>query len=493
MTETLDIGDPLWIEMVVEDGETARLDYRVVPRGAAFKAALVRGVALHSSVDPDEPHGRLAALAHSSGSLHESAERDHHGLGYLLRAESKELFAESIAVDQLASLEVVQRQSEQAAEDFIGAAGRFEVSPSTDRLDMTMLDAALPDGVVFLARTGESARRRRDRVLALLSARAAKYVGASRAIGDKHWRLTAFPETEMGRQVTLAEPWALEGLSDTAGGCRLRLSLRVATGRAIYAELLKTSKQGDTAGTIKLTDKHRLPREPMTVVFGKETHFMRRMALRFIGDALDDSPQERGDVNIEIVLDLVPDPAVARPARTLPQVSALLLGRLVDPVEAGAGRRLMAVEPAPGDAFEEPALKALADWATPDGTSLRAVMAANAYERPGGAGLQVRWQAGDLVLVSVADGLLPVILGAPRLSRAALSGSEAVDMAMQGACVALGAHAPDAEPDTMLTLEQGGQVSIKAVGVNLAKRVVIKEDLVTITTNTTVQGNLDVE
>lgn len=493
MAKKLEIGDPLWIELVVEDGETMHLDYRVMPTSATFKAGLVRGAALGARVDASEPHGRLAAVARGSGSLHESARRDDNELGYLLRAESKELAAEDVAVEQLAGLEVLQRLSEQAAEDFISAAGRFDVSPSTDRLDATILDAALPDGTVFLARMGESARRRRDRVLALLSARTVKYVGASRTIGDKHWRLTAFPETEPGRQVTLAQPWSLDGLSDTTGGCRLRLALRVTTGPAIYAELLETARQGDAASTIKLTDMHRLPREPMTVVFGEETLFMRRMALRFIGDALGERADEKGDVNLEIVLDLVRDPLALRTVRTPPLASALLLGRLVDPVEAGVGQRLMAVEPAPGDGVEEPALQILTDWATPDGSPLRAVMAAPAYERSDSAGLQVRWKVGDLVLVSVADGLLPVILGAPRLSRAALSEGKAADMAMQGARIVLGAHALNTAPDTILTLEQGGQACLKAAHVELAERVLIKEDQVKITANTTVQGNLDVE
>ena len=452
MAKRLEIGDPdpLWIEMVVEDGETARLDYRVAPGGEEFEKKLVRGVALRARVDPLEPHGRLAALAH------------HGQEGYLLRAESEKLAAEAVAVEQLAGLEVLQRGSDEAAEDFISAAGRFGVWPSSARLEAPMLDAALPDGVVFLAHRGESARRRRDRMLALLSARTTKYVGASRAIGDSDWRLTAFPGTGEGRQVKLAEAWALNGVSDKAGGCRLRLALRVTTGPEIYAELLKT-ESADNA-FVELTNEHRLPREPMTVVFGEETLFMRRMSLRFIGDALDDNPDENGDVNLEIVLDLVPDPLAARAARTPPPVSALLLGSLVEPLKAGAGERLMEVAPAPGDVVEEPALKALADWETPDGMStLRAVMAAPAYERADSAGLQVRWQDGDLVLVSVADGLLPAILGAPRLSRAALSEGEAADMAMQGARV------------------------------GLAERVLVEEDGVTIKTKTKVQGDLDVE
>lgn len=493
MTGTLDIKDLLWIELVVEDGETAHLDYCVLPDSTDFEAALVRGVALRARVDPKEPHGRLTALARDSGGLPESAHPRYHERGYLLRAENKRLTAEAATVEQIAGIEVLQRPSNQAVEDFIGAAGRFEVSPSSDRLDMTILDNALPEGVVFLGRTGESARRRRDRVLALLSAQATKYVGASRAIGDGHWRLTAFPATEESRQLTLGEPWALDGLSDTAGGCRLRLALRVTTGRAIYGEMLETAKHGDKAATIELTDKRRLPREPMTVVFNSEILFVRRMALRFIGDALDESPNKVGDVNLEIVLDLVPDPMAARQGRTPAQVSALLLGKLVDPVEGGASQRLMAVEPAAADEVNELALKALTDWATPDCKPLRAVMAAPAYERPDSAGLQVRWRAGDLVLVSVVDGLMPMILGAPRLSRAALSGNEAADMAMLGARVALGAHALDSAPDAMLTLEQGARAEIKAASVNLAEKVLIGKDQVLVKTATIIKGNLDVE
>lgn len=465
MNKPLYIGEPRWIEMVVEDRRTARLDYCVdFSSDTAREPALSRGVALRGTADPHEPYGRLTGLTRGSGGLPVSAAPIHHELDYLLRAESEKLAKEAVAVEQPAAIKVLQRPSNQPVEDFIGMAGQFEIAASTDRLDVTMLDAALPDGVVFLARTGESARRRRDRVLALLSSRTAKYVGASRAIGDEHWRLTAFPETERSRQVTLPEPWALDGLSDTEGGCRVRLTLRVTRGRNVYAELLRTAKEGETAPAIKLTDNHHLPREPMTVVFGEELLFMRRMALRFFGDALAENPEAEGEVNLDIVLDLVPDPLTASAARIAAQVSALLLAKLVDPVEAGQNSRLMAVEPAPRDDVEEPALKVLADWATPRGMPpLRAVMAAPAYERSDNAGLQVRWQAGDLVLVSVADGMIPAILGAPRLSRGALSENNAADMAIYGARV------------------------------NLAERVLIEDELVELKADTKVHGNLDVK
>jgi len=74
----------------------------------------------------------------------------------------------------------------------------------------------------------------------------------SRAIGDSRWRLTAFPEIEKSRQMMLDEPWVLDGLSDTPGGCRLRLALRVTRGRAIYGEMLDTSRQDDRAAAIEV-------------------------------------------------------------------------------------------------------------------------------------------------------------------------------------------------------------------------------------------------
>lgn len=487
-TEALDIGTPLWLELVIQDDETTQLDYRVLPNSASFDTKLVRGVPLRSSVDPDKPHGLLAAVARGgSGSLRDSAKPEQHGLGYLLRAESKHIAVEARAIEQPARLEVVQRFSNQAVEDFIGAAGKFDVAPSSDRVDVTLLGDALPDGVVFLGLRGDSARRRRERLLALLSTRTEKYIGASRAIGDRHWRLTAFPESKPGRQVRLGNPWALDGLSHWPGGCQLRLRARVTTGRAIYAALLETKEQGDTAATLKLTDELVLPREPMTVVFDKDILFMRRMELRFTGDSLEMSPNQNGDVNLDIVLELVPDPLAARLDRSPPPVSARLLGRLAEPVEPGKGKRLMSVEPAPGDAFEEPALKALTEWATNDGKPLRAVMAAPAYERPGSAGLQIRWKVGDDVLVSVADGLLPEIIGPPRLSRAALTGVDAADMAMQGARVAVRSHGGDATADAVLTLEKGGQANIKASRVDLSERVIIDAIRVLI------KGNVDVE
>lgn len=500
MVTTLDIGDPLWIELVVADGETACVDYRVIPNDRDFEAGLLRGAGLRANIDPEQPLGRLAALVRGDRGLDRYfaalAKSDlggikNGGLGYCLRAEGPHLAAEAAAVDQSAPLEVLQRAEAQAVEDFIARAGSMEISPSTGRLDPAMLDAALPEGVVFLSRAGQSARRRRERLLGLLATRATCYVAASRAIGDAHWRLTAFPQTETDRQLQIGTPWTLDGLADTPGGCRVRLALRVTEGRRIYGELIKTAAQSDTPSTVALTEEHQLPREPMTIVFEGESLFLRRLAVRFFHDALAESPLVRGPVNFEATLDLVPEPMAIR---TLPpQDGALLLGQLVEPIEAGAGQRLMTVKPASRDAVVEPALQALVDWATPGAANLSAVACAPAFERPDGAGLQVRWQAGDLVVISVADGRVPAILGAPRLARPALSDAMAADMALWGGRIGLAAHAPGSEPDTVLTLEQGGRTTIKAAEINLADRVTITQDEVNIAADTKIAGNLDVE
>ncbi|MDP5220376.1 hypothetical protein Q5Y75_24620 [Ruegeria sp. 2205SS24-7] len=500
MVAKVDIGDPLWIEMVVADGETARLDYRVIPNKRGFEAGLLRGTALSSGIDPEEPISRLTALVRGDrgldryfAALTESdlCEVRTDGLGYCLRAEGTHLSAEAAAVEQSAPLEVLQRANSQAVEEFLARAGRLELAPSTGRLDPAMLGAALPEGVVFLSRAGESASRRRKRVLGLLAARSTCYVAASRAIGDAHWRLTAFPQTEPDRQLQIGTPWVLDGFADTPEGCQLSLALRVVDGRRIYSELIKTAAQGNTPSTVALTEKLQLPREPMTIVFEGESLFLRRLTVRFFHDALAEDPPERGAVNFQATLELVPDPLAKR---TLPPLEeALLLGRLVEPIEAGAGQRLMRVEPASRDAVVEPALQALVDWATPDAAKLSAVTCATAFERPDEAGLQVRWKAGDLVLISVADGRVPAILGAPRLARPALSDALAADMALLGGRIELAARAPEAKPDTVLTLEQGGRATLRATEVNIADRVTITQNEVKVTTDTKIAGNLDVE
>jgi len=158
--------------MVVADGETARLDYRVIPNKRDFEAGLLRGTVLRSSVDPEEPIGRLTALVKGDRGLDRSfaalAEGDPGevktgGLGYCLRTEGAQLLTEAATVEQSAPLEVLQRANSQAVEDFIARAGPLELAPSTGRLDPAMLDAALPVGGVFLSRERVSASRRRQR------------------------------------------------------------------------------------------------------------------------------------------------------------------------------------------------------------------------------------------------------------------------------------------------------------------------------------------
>jgi hypothetical protein len=442
------------------DGATGELIYHFTPNGDELEDGLELGAEVASDFVKSAAPWRLAAVQRpdAGAPCREAAVQ-----GYLLKAVSPKIDDEMAPVEQAVPMVVVQRTQNMAVEDFISAAGGFSLSPSIARVDVESLDAALPAGSVFLSRKGESRARRRRRVVSLISAHAPYYVAATRHIGDEHWRLTAFLPRQKDRSVTLEPPWRLNGLPDAdTNGCRAELELSLNNPEELCRQLLKTSFRGDTASVIKLDNGSVLPREPVTAIFHDRLYFVRQVRFKFFVKAELDEATNRTS-NFKASLELVPDPRDVAHVRAPQRDGACLLGQLAEPVEDGDGSRLFAVVPASEDEVKEPQLKALVGWVTLDGEPLRAPLAVGAYERADSAGLRVRWKAGDLVLLSVADGTLPVILGAPRLSRPALKDAEAADMALFGTRVAL------------------------------AEGITVKRGEVVIVVRTTVKGGLDVE
>lgn len=374
--------------------------------------------------------------------------------------------------------------------DRLAAPRRFQ--EVGDRESVEDVDGAIPVGACVASFAGETVAATSARALAAIVAGSNTAMGQARALADTAWRLLTFNRLDDARTdhvYALSDDidWRLDesgpdtGLADCVVLANADIEPQWPALEALF--------NSDSA-MVEIAPGLAVPTLPMSVSWAGESFFAAEVSVFFRspGDNV-----KLAQTNVDIRMKLVREPRPARAgAATAPrQGTLLLLGRVRGKPAPEDAVRLLEVEPAAPEDAEGQELAALVDWRSGDGQPLQVIQPAPGYARRNTSAFYARWTAGDLILVEVTPGSLPIGLGAPRRHVPEFEQAGAAELALRGKGIL---HRTDGESQSALMLHPDGNASIAAPSsLALAEGVTVTPDLVSVARNTRVSGNLDVD
>ncbi|EEF62995.1 hypothetical protein [Pedosphaera parvula] len=273
-------------------------------------------------------------------------------------------------------------------------------------------DGAWPRGACLMLPVGESPCATEQRLIGWLGERLPTLAGvAAEMLNDAsrqdRWRFRFHLPNEKSENLVLplAGSWSLDAREGPEDGCILKQSL----GQLIDADLnLLMGQLLDTQGrNIALPRGASFPKRPISVRLanGGATAFCREIEIKIAN--------ENNQWNCTVRLMLVDDPRAQRPAHA-PLPPRILLAECAQ-VPAKQNERLFGLKPPAAGALKnlEAELTEAANWSMkPADALLKAARVVPGFVRENEVALYTRLRVGDLVLVQIVDGALPVIVGA---------------------------------------------------------------------------------
>jgi hypothetical protein len=306
----------------------------------------------------------------------------------------------------------VQRRSDEGVYEVIARLKlqRDWVKPDGDDAPLDIENQGLPPGCCLVIPPGEDGTNLEQQVATLLGQRVPEFIGVAtgplldgQARGPCRMRFYLPSATDPNHLLSLGSGWqiaALDGRSD------FRIMRRFA---GLDEEAVqKITKQcfDPDCRRIEVEGKPVFPRLPMSISIEGQCYFCREIEFAFEHD----NKSELWDLTV--YLTATDDPWGCRSlSRYVPP--CLILGEIVDsPSKEGA--HLFRVRPPNGHKSDsiEPELRDHMDWQMiPSDAPLIAARAVPGFVRPHEVAFYTRLREGDLVLIRIADGALPIILG----------------------------------------------------------------------------------
>ncbi|MCS3479382.1 hypothetical protein M2212_006228 [Bradyrhizobium elkanii] len=385
-------------------------------------------------------------------------------------------------VDKQRSITVHQRRHGQSLTTLLDqVASPRSFAPIRQGMASADIEAAIPVGGCVVTWSGESSALRSARGVAALAKGSGVVIGAARGMADETWRVVTYNPSDTGEMVLElpADVWWLSSGNDAPDeGFSLFSELSVDAQWELLERLLKSDNP-----TLEAGGGLSIPLLPMTVRHGERASFVSQIVTTF------DLTRVTGRINTRFDLRIVPDPkhqlAITMTAACQP---ILVLGHVAGP---GKHDRLVAIEPVTEGVAAEPT--GLPVWQSGDGQPLEAVQPIPGYVREKQSALYSRWSKGDLVLVSLTEGNIPVLLGAPRKRMDIYETDNGPDVVLHGTRLRHIAESGDAANRTMLELGGDGRVAIAAPAqLDLANGMMVKPATVEIQRDVVVNGKVDV-
>lgn len=387
-------------------------------------------------------------------------------------------------VDKLGSITVHQRRRHQSLTTLLAqvAAPRAHAEVRRGMASADIEGAIVPGGCI-VTWSGESSLMRSARAVAAMARGSRVVVGEARALEDEAWRIVTFNPGDVDKNMILDLPtnhWSLAvGLGELCNGLSLQAESVVEEQWHLLESLLKSS-----TSTHEVADGLSIPVLPMTVRSNDKALFSSEIITSF------ELTRKAGLINTRFELRVTPDPKHEIRAAALNLQPITVLGRIVGP---GAHAQLVAIEPATSSQRVAEELSLLPAWQSGDGEPLEAVQPVPGYVRENQAALYSRWQRGDLVLVSLSEGNVPIMLGAPRQRIDIYETDTGPDVVLHGKRLRHIAETDDAANRTVLELCGDGSVAIAApTKLDLANAMVVKPATVEIQRDVEVKGKVDV-
>ena len=355
------------------------------------------------------------------------------------------------------------------------------------------LEKSIPVGACVLSFAGETAGATSARAIAAIMAGSNTAMGQSRALKDEKWRLLSFnrlDDAAPDHVLSLDDQadWRLD-VGDPASGsaeCVILLTANIEAQWEAFAALFTSA-----SATVEVAIGVKVPTLPMSVAWAGQSFFAAEISVFFRSQGYEAANERQ--TNVEVRMKLVRDPRSAHAHADLGSHKGplILLGRVQGKPAPEDGVRLLEVIPAaPADA-EGRELAALADWRSSDDLPLQVVQPVPGYARKDRSAFYARWTAGDLILVQVAPGAIPVGLGAPRRYVAEFEQDGAAELVLRGKGILQRA---EGETSSSLLLQPNGDATVIAPNsLGLTEAVSITPDLVAIKRKTHVTGELDVD
>lgn len=378
--------------------------------------------------------------------------------------------------------------------DRLSTPRQFEEIGERENIDD--ISVSIPVGACVLSFAGETPAATSGRAVAAIIAGSNTAMGQARALRDERWRLLSFNRLDddaPGRVHALGQDvaWMLDDSEPSAGvaDCSVGASRYIEDQWAAF-EKLHTSADA----TAELAEAFVAPTLPMSVSWSGESFFAAEISVLFRHPGRTIVAGEGGEqTNVEIRMKLVREPRPARGwvAAAAEPRSLILLGRVQGKPDPDDAVRLLEVVPAAPEDAEGIELTALTGWRSGDDLPLQVVQPAPGYAREDTSAFYARWTAGDLILVQVTPGAIPIGLGAPRRHVAEFEQDGAPEVALRGKGILQ--RAEGATRSSMLLQPNGEAAIIAPNRLALAEAVSITPDLVSIERKTRVIGELDVD
>ncbi len=362
-----------------------------------------------------------------------------------------------------------------------------------DRENMADIDKSIPFGACVLSFAGETTAATCARAVAAIVAGSNTAMGQARALEDKKWRLLSFNRLDKAAPHHLlalgdGANWGLEVAESTTGlaDCTVLASAHLDTHWTAFQKLLKSE-----SATVELAEGVVVPTLPMSVAWAGESFFAAEISVFFRNSGDQRASEQQTNVEVRMKLVREPRPAQSRVAAVSEKGALILLGKVQGKPAPEDAVRLLEVIPAARDDAEGDELAALINWRSSDGLPLQVLQPAPGYARKDRSAFYARWTAGDLILVQVAPGTIPIGLGAPRRHVAEFEQDGAAELALRGKGILQRA---EGEASSSVLLQPNGEATVIAPnGLRLADAVFVTQDLVAIERKTKVTGELDVD
>lgn len=379
---------------------------------------------------------------------------------------------------------VAQRAADETVADFVNRLG-LEAAfspPGGEEGPEGLFEDAIPVGSCVILEPGQDAPTLGARLFGRLAHRRPAISGWFQGVNDpsRRWCTHHAGTGDINRYVELDEQkWNLVAPGDLAAGPEDACFLHLIDHRApedVFAEL--AVKEAPTPARMAFGEVD-VPLVPTTIRIRGQDSFAFRVRLTLLVDS-----KGRADHNIEVRL-LLRASTAGLSASPIPETTRLLLGRFVSWQADGGRERILAVEPAQVGDVTEAELRPLADWEFAPGGGgpphLLAPLVAPGFVREAHSAFYSAWGPGDLLLVSIAEGQLPVALGALHRVRTAIAGNGGLEVALMGTRVRLDAvTASGSSEGNAIELGIDGTVCVQA-----AKKTTIKG-------STLIDGTLEV-
>lgn len=399
---------------------------------------------------------------------------------------------------------VHQRSEGEAVEAFLNRwlAPRSVASNGEDG-EMADLDCVVPVGSCLVQTPGSGILDRWIRGRAVVAAQSPSFVGWSRLLGrERRGRFHAPDEANANWRVVLkSERWELRGgaaegvatklpesggLAETGGEPFLELQGTFSLDEAAVERLLPGMAEGQR---FEVATGEEIPLLPITVRWMERWMFCRRLALRLRFDAPLDEP------NLSVCLTLDPSRPVARPSGGTPMVHRWI-GRFERWLADGQG---VEVGPATDDQRRALGFGGGGAWQVVGGEGgaalLRARVLSPGFVREHYSAHYARFEPGDVLLLEVADGEVPLVLGALQIRREAFESASGPAQVLSGSTVVLRTVGADGQPaGCELTLGADGKAIVSAKDrLALLENVVVRGDRTEFAKDVSVRKRLEVD